>query len=88
MTNSGASSGRLYYESIAKDFTRQQIELPVAVSIFKGDIFTPPRSWGEQSYSNLVYWNELAQGGHFAAWEQPKLFVDEVRRGFGWARQK
>jgi hypothetical protein len=74
LTNTGTSSARLYYESFREDFVRTEISLPVAVSIFKGDSFTPPRSWGERTYSNLIYWNEVVKGGHFAAFEQPALF--------------
>jgi hypothetical protein len=82
LTNTGASSARLYYESFREDFVRTELSLPVAVSIFKGDSFTPPRSWGERTYSNLIYWNEVAKGGHFAAFEQPALFTVELRRSF------
>jgi pimeloyl-ACP methyl ester carboxylesterase len=82
LTNTGTSSARLYYESFREDFVRTEISLPVAVSIFKGDSFTPPRSWGERTYSNLIYWNEVVKGGHFAAFEQPALFTVELRRSF------
>ena len=51
------------------------LELPVAISIFKGDMFTPPKVWGERTYSKLFYWNEVSKGGHFAALEQPVLFL-------------
>ncbi len=51
------------------------IDLPVAVSIFKGDFFTPPKVWGDETYSKLFYWNEVPKGAHFAAFEQPELFV-------------
>lgn len=80
LTDSAASSARLYYESIAKDFARMPLDLPVAVSIFKGDFFTPPKTWGDQTYSKLFYWNEVPKGGHFAALEQPELFVAELRK--------
>ncbi len=86
LTDSGASSARLYYESFAKDFARMPLDLPVAVSIFKGDFFTPPKSWGDQTYSKLFYWNEVPKGGHFAALEQPDLFVAELRKSFGQLR--
>ena len=86
LTNTAASSARLYYESFAKDFVRMPLELPVAVSIFKGDIFAPPKVWGEETYSKLFYWNEVPKGGHFAALEQPELFVAELRKSFAEMR--
>jgi pimeloyl-ACP methyl ester carboxylesterase len=86
LTDSAASSARLYYESFAKDFARMPIDLPVAVSIFKGDFFTPPKSWGDETYSKLFYWNEVPRGGHFAALEQPELFVAELRKCFAQLR--
>jgi pimeloyl-ACP methyl ester carboxylesterase len=82
LTNTATSAARLYAESIGTDFTRQEISLPVAVSIFKGDMFTPPKVWGERTYSKLFYWNEVPRGGHFAAMEQPVLFVSELRNAF------
>ena len=81
-TNTAASSARLYYESFRRDFLRMPLELPVAISIFKGDMFTPPKVWGERTYSKLFYWNELDKGGHFAAFEQPALFTEEMRKAF------
>src|SRR5246127_4824507 len=86
LTDTAASSARLYYESIAKDFVRMPLELPVALSIFKGDFFTPPKAWGDQTYSKLFYWNEVPKGGHFAALEQPELFVAELRKSFAQVR--
>jgi epoxide hydrolase len=65
LTNTAASSARLYYESFATDFSTQRLDLPVAVSIFPGEVFQPPRSWGERVYSRLFYWNEAAHGGHY-----------------------
>jgi hypothetical protein len=59
----------LYYESFGKDFVRMPLELPVAVSIFKGDFFHPPKTWGDRTYSRLFYWNEVPRGGHFAPLE-------------------
>jgi pimeloyl-ACP methyl ester carboxylesterase len=85
-TNTAASSARLYYESIRRDFVRMPLELPIAVSIFKGDMFVPPRVWGERTYSKLFYWNEAPRGGHFAALEQPQLFVSELRKAFRQVR--
>jgi len=86
LTDTAASSARLYYESFAKDFARMPLDLPVAVSIFKGDFFKPPKVWGERTYSRLFYWNEVPKGGHFAALEQPELFVAELRKSFGQFR--
>jgi len=86
LTDTAASSARLYYESFAKDFARMPLEVPVAVSIFKGDFFTPPKVWGEETYSKLFYWNEVPKGGHFAALEQPELFVAELRKSFAQVR--
>src|SRR5260221_4563065 len=86
LTDTAASSARLYYESFAKDFSRMPLELPVAVSIFKGDFFTPPKVWGEETYSKLFYWNDVPNGGHFAALEQPDLFVAELRKSFAQVR--
>jgi pimeloyl-ACP methyl ester carboxylesterase len=82
LTNTAASSARLYYESFATDFSTQRLGLPVAVSIFPGELFLPPRLWGERVYSRLFYWSEAARGGHFAAFEQPAIFVEELRAAF------
>lgn len=81
LTNSGASSARLYWES-ANAFQARQLDLPVGVSIFAEEIFRPSRRWAERIYTRLVHWNELDAGGHFAAFEQPTLFVQELRACF------
>jgi pimeloyl-ACP methyl ester carboxylesterase len=81
LTNSAASSARLYWES-ASAFRAQRIDLPVGVSIFPREIFRPSRRWAERSYPHLIHWNETAKGGHFAAFEQPDVFVDELRACF------
>jgi len=86
LSDTAASSARLYYESFAKDFVRMTLDMPVAVSIFKGDLFVPPKVWGDQTYSKLFYWNEVPKGGHFAALEQPELFVAELRKSFAQVR--
>ena len=78
LTASGGSSARLYWESLTA-FGNVTLELPVAASIFPKDLFIPSRRWAERSYKNLVYWNEVDQGGHFAAFEQAELFVQELR---------
>jgi pimeloyl-ACP methyl ester carboxylesterase len=85
-TDTAASSARLYFESFQKDFVQMPLDIPVAVSIFKGDMFTPPKVWGERTYSKLFYWNEVPKGGHFAAFEQPTLFVAELRKSFAQFR--
>ena len=85
LTGSGASSGRLYWESFGKAFSggMKNIKLPTGCSIFPKEIVPTPREWAEQIYSNIVYWNELDKGGHFAAFEQPDLFIEELRSCFG-----
>lgn len=82
LTNTAASSARLYYESFASDFSTQRLDMPVAVSVFPGELFRPPRAWGERVYSRLFYWSEAARGGHFAAFEQPAEFAKELRVAF------
>lgn len=84
LTNSGASSARLYWESFNQAFAGggTPVALPTGCSIFPKEIFPIPRSWAEARYPNLVYWNELDKGGHFAAFEQPELFVGEMRACF------
>ena len=87
LSNTGASSARLYFESFASDFSRQQLDIPVGVSVFPGELYRPLKVWGERTYSRLFYWNEVARGGHFAAFEQPNLFVAELRTCFGELRR-
>ena len=82
LTDSAASSARLYWESFRSAFGNAPITLPVACSIFPAEMRRPPRRWAEKVFSDIVYWNRAAKGGHFAAFEQPALFVDEVRAGF------
>jgi pimeloyl-ACP methyl ester carboxylesterase len=82
LPGTGASSARLYWESFGRLAGPRKVDLPVGCSIFPGEIVRPPRGWAERTYSNLIYWNELARGGHFAAFEQPQLFVDELRACF------
>lgn len=82
VTNSGASSARMYAEHPGLNFGAIHLDLPVAVSVFPGEIYTPPKAWAEQAYSNLIYWNKAEKGGHFAAFEQPAIFVKEVRAAF------
>ena len=82
LTNSGVSSARLYWENKISFFGVKNISIPAAVSVFPGERYQAPRSWAERAYSKLVYFNELDRGGHFAAWEQPQLFSEEVRAAF------
>jgi pimeloyl-ACP methyl ester carboxylesterase len=85
LTDSAASSARLYWESFGKGFPGGRdrvVPLPTGCSIFPKEIVPVPRSWAERRYKNIVYWNELDRGGHFAAFEQPALFVDELRACF------
>jgi len=87
LTNTAVSSGRLYWEyttsvlNAAAQMTAD-ISLPVAVSVFPNEIYRAPKSWTERAYRNLIYFNEVDKGGHFAAWEQPELFAAELRAAF------
>lgn len=82
LTNSSASSARLYWESFRSAFGAAAIDLPVACSIFPRELRRPPRRWAERVFSNIVYWNRAAKGGHFAAFEQPEIFTAELRAAF------
>lgn len=82
LSNSGASSARLYWESMATGFNPAAIAMPTGISLFPKEILRPARRWAEQTYRNIVYWNETARGGHFAAFEQPALFTEELRNCF------
>jgi pimeloyl-ACP methyl ester carboxylesterase len=82
LTNSAISSAQLYWENNANNFNAVDISIPAAITVFPGEIYRAPRSWAERSYHNLIYFNEAAKGGHFAAWEQPELFTAEVRAAF------
>ncbi|CAN7355592.1 epoxide hydrolase family protein [Rhizobium sp. LjRoot258] len=81
LTNTGVSAARLYWENKIAFFSPKGIKLPVALSVFPDELFVTPRTWAERAYPNLIHYNKLPKGGHFAAWEQPKLFTDEVRTG-------
>jgi len=83
LTNTALSGARLYWENWGKGFFNARgVSIPVAVSVFPDEIYPAPRSWTEQAYPKLIHYNRLSKGGHFAAWEQPKLFSEEVRAGF------
>jgi pimeloyl-ACP methyl ester carboxylesterase len=82
LTNTGVSSGRLYWENKLAFFSPKGVKVPTAVSVFPDELYQTPRSWAERAYPNLVHYNKVEKGGHFAAWEQPKLFTEELRTGF------
>jgi pimeloyl-ACP methyl ester carboxylesterase len=82
LTNTGVSASRLYWEYKGGFFNTKGVSIPVAVSVFPGEQYQAPRSWAEKAYPNLIYFNEVDKGGHFAAWEQPQLFSAEIRAAF------
>jgi pimeloyl-ACP methyl ester carboxylesterase len=83
LTNTALSGARLYWEYWGKGyFNAKGVQIPVAVSVFPDELYPAPRSWAERAYPKLIHYNKLPKGGHFAAWEQPKLFSEEVRAGF------
>ena len=89
LTGTGTSAARMYWEgaraaaaAAATGQTPPEVSLPVAVTVFPGEIFRAPRSWAERVYPNLTYFNEVEKGGHFAAWEEPELFAGEMRAAF------
>jgi pimeloyl-ACP methyl ester carboxylesterase len=81
LTKTGVSASRLYGEHKGSYVARKGVTVPVAVSVFPDEIFEAPRSWAEQAYPNLIHYNKLDRGGHFAAWEQPELYTSELRTG-------
>ncbi|MFK4148887.1 epoxide hydrolase family protein [Streptomyces sp. NPDC004065] len=81
LTNTAISAARLYAENSTSFFGVKGVRLPVAVSVFPDEMYQAPRSWAERAYPNLVHYNRVAKGGHFAAWEQPELLVGEIRAG-------
>src|SRR5258707_420445 len=82
LTDTGLSSARLYWENKLPFFSFKGVSIPVAVSAFPDELYQTPRSWAERAFPKLIYYNKLDKGGHFAAWEQPELFVSEMRAGF------
>jgi pimeloyl-ACP methyl ester carboxylesterase len=82
LTKTGVSASRLYGESKFSYVAVKNVTVPVAVSVFPDEIFHAPQTWTEQAYPNLIHYNELDRGGHFAAWEQPELYASELRAGF------
>jgi pimeloyl-ACP methyl ester carboxylesterase len=82
VTNTGVSSGRLYWENKLGFFDVKGVSVPAAVSVFPRELYQAPRSWTEQAYPHLIYFNEVGKGNHFAAWQEPNLFTTEVRGAF------
>jgi pimeloyl-ACP methyl ester carboxylesterase len=82
LTNTGVSASRLYWEYRGGFFNAKGVSIPVAVSVFPGEQYEAPRSWAEKAYPNLIYFHKVDKGGHFAAWEEPQLFSEEVRAAF------
>jgi pimeloyl-ACP methyl ester carboxylesterase len=86
LTNTAVSAARLYWENKVAFFSPKKVAIPVAVSIFPEELYQAPRSWVERAYPGLVHYNKLNKGGHFPAWEEPELFVSELRAGFNSLR--
>ena len=83
LTNTAVSASRLYWENKADFFDAKDITIPFAISVFPDELYQAPRSWAEQAYpNNLIHYNRVDRGGHFAAWEQPRLFAEEMRAAF------
>jgi pimeloyl-ACP methyl ester carboxylesterase len=83
LTNTGVSAARLYWENKGDFFDAKDISIPYAISVFPDELYQAPRSWAERAYpDNLIHYNRLDRGGHFAAWEQPQLFAEEMRASF------
>jgi pimeloyl-ACP methyl ester carboxylesterase len=82
LTNTAVSSARLYWESKLPFFAPKGVRIPTAVSVFPDEIYAAPRSWTERAYPNLIHYNMVAKGCHFAAWEQPESFTNELRAAF------
>jgi len=84
LTNTAISGARLYWENKFASFfgVKGVTSVPVAVSVFPDELYPAPRTWAERAFPNLIYYNKVDKGGHFAAWEQPQLFSAEVRAGF------
>jgi pimeloyl-ACP methyl ester carboxylesterase len=82
LTNTGVSSGRLYWENTLGFFDVKGATVPAAVTVFPNELYRAPRSWTERAYLNLIYFNEVAEGNHFAAWQEPEIFTNELRAAF------
>ena len=81
LTNTGISAARLYWEYKGGFFDVKNVSIPAAVSVFPREIYQAPRSWAEKAYPDLIYFNEVDRGDHFAAWQEPQLFSEEIRAG-------
>jgi pimeloyl-ACP methyl ester carboxylesterase len=81
-TNTGVSSSRLYWENHEPFVTAKGVNIPTAVSVYPDEIYLVSRNWAEKAYPKLIHYNKLPKGGHFAAWEQPKFFCEELRVAF------
>jgi pimeloyl-ACP methyl ester carboxylesterase len=90
LTNTALSGARLYWETWGKVgyFNVKGVSIPTAVSVFPDELYAAPRSWAERAYPKLIHYNKMAKGGHFAAWEQPQLFSEEIRTGFRSLRKE
>ena len=92
LTNTATSSGRLYWENRGVSPTSvaawktAEISVPVAITVFPDDVYRPPETWARRAYPDLIYFNEVDRGGHFAAWEEPELFTAEMRAAFSSLR--
>jgi pimeloyl-ACP methyl ester carboxylesterase len=82
LTNTGVSSGRLYWDNKFGFFDAKNVSVPAGVTVFPGELYEAPRSWAEQAYPNLIHYNKVDAGGHFAAWEQPQILSEEIRATF------
>ena len=82
LTNTGISSGRLYWENTLGFFDIKDVTVPAAVTVFPRELYQAPRSWTEKAYPNLIYFNEVPEGDHFAAWQEPTVFTSELRAAF------
>ena len=86
LTNTGTSGARLYWESYVSRVNTVDVNIPTAITVFPGEIYREPRTWAERVYHKLIYFHAVDNGGHFAAWEQPKLFAEEIRAAFSSLR--
>ena len=82
LTNSSVSSARLYWENKLAFFDVKNVTIPVVVSALPDELYQAPRSWAERAFPKLIHFNKLDKGGHFAAWEQPEIFTEELRAAF------
>jgi pimeloyl-ACP methyl ester carboxylesterase len=88
LTNTAVSASRIYWENRFAFFSAKGVTVPVAVSVFPDELYQAPRSWAEKAYPNLIHYNKVSKGGHFAAWEQPQLLAEELRTAFRSLRSK